>query len=77
MAIAWELFLSGTLSETQEYFVRKLFDDEDFLESRCFSTLHKAILGLSSLCLSSLLQSSTADIDVTDAYGRTCLVWYG
>ena len=76
VAKAWELFLSGVLNEHEKYLVQKHFYDEDFLASRCFTLLHKVVLGLApGQSLSSILGITTRDINAVDAYQRTCLTW--
>lgn len=49
--------------------------DTDSLEKRNFTTLHRIVLGLSSVDLESYLETSTSDLDVRDSLGKTPLCW--
>src|SRR5437763_1553676 len=53
----------------------KAVDVEEFAESQQYTTLHKIVLGLSSLDLARQLEASTATIDDPDSRGRTALWW--
>lgn len=52
-----------------------LFSDEDYLDTRQFSTLHKIVLGLVDKPLQAELDVSTSGVDAVDAYGYTSLSW--
>jgi ankyrin repeat protein len=52
-----------------------MFDDEDYLESRNFSPLHKVVLSLARGDLRQQLEASTSTIDDRDADGLTALHW--
>lgn len=52
-----------------------MFDDDEFLQSRQFTVLHKIILGLIPKRLQDELEYSTKEIDVVDSSGRTCVSW--
>lgn len=49
--------------------------DTDSLEKRNFTTLHRIVLGLSSVNLESYLETSTSDLDARDSLGKTPLCW--
>ena len=74
--MAWEHFLSGNLAVEDYLKVENLFSDDEYLETRSFSVLHKTTLGLlPGRKIRSELEASTADIDSQDASGRTCISW--
>lgn len=52
-----------------------MFDDDEFLQNRQFTVLHKVVLGLIPKQLQDELEYSTKDIDVVDSSGRTCVSW--
>ena len=52
-----------------------MFDDDEFLQSRQFTVLHKIVLCLIPKQLKDELEYSTKDIDVVDSSGRTCVSW--
>ena len=52
-----------------------MFDDDEFLQNRQFTVLHKIVLGLIPKQLQDELKYSTKDIDVVDSSGRTCVSW--
>ena len=52
-----------------------MFDDDDFLQSRQFTVVHKIVLGLIPKQLQDELEYSTKDIDAIDSSGRTCVSW--
>jgi ankyrin repeat protein len=73
---AWQWILNDRLDLETTSYVREIFDDSDFLETRQFSVLHKIVLGLlPSKDLAVDLQASTAQIDDVDVSGRTCMSW--
>lgn len=74
-ALAWRRIFGtlGTPSILESFSV--MFDDEEFLDTRAFQSLHKIVLGLSGANLRERLQLSTSDIDEVDADGRTALSW--
>ncbi|KAL5345380.1 hypothetical protein ACLOAV_009751 [Pseudogymnoascus australis] len=73
---AWQWILNDRLDLETTSYVREIFDDSDFLETRQFSVLHKIVLGLlPSKDLGVDLQASTAQIDDVDVSGRTCMSW--
>ncbi|KAI9685354.1 MAG: hypothetical protein M1822_004485 [Bathelium mastoideum] len=75
-AMAWEHFLSGNLTCEEYIKVESLFSNDEYLETRKFAVLHKTTLGLlPGRTVRSELDASTADIDVQDASGRTCVSW--
>jgi ankyrin repeat protein len=50
-----------------------MFSDTECLERWNFTTIHKIVLGLSGKDLELELESSTAEIDITDSNGRTAV----
>ena len=52
-----------------------MFNDDEFLQTRQFTVLHKIILGLIPKQLQVELEYSTKDIDTLDCSGRTCVSW--
>ena len=52
-----------------------MFDDDDFLQSRQFTVVHKIVLGLIPKQLQDELEYSTKEIDAIDSSGRTCVSW--
>ena len=73
--MAWEKIFSGDLTEDRASAVANMFDDDDFLQSRQFTVLHKIVLGLIPKKLQDELEYSTKDIDAIDSSGRTCVSW--
>lgn len=49
--------------------------DNDSLEKRNFTALHRIVLGFSSLDLGSYLETSTSELDMRDSLGKTPLCW--
>ena len=72
---AWDRILSKDVDEETSSALSTIFSDSEHLETRQFSTLHKALLGLVSSSLTVQLQLSTAHINSMDGNGRTCLSW--
>ena len=52
-----------------------MFPEPDFDECYHFSPLHKAVLGLTSHSIESILKSDLSQLNNTDSYGRTALSW--
>ena len=52
-----------------------MFDDDDFLQGRQFTVLHKIVLGLIPKQLHDELEYTTKEIDAVDSSGRTCMSW--
>ena len=52
-----------------------MFDDDDFLQSRQFTVLHKIVLGLIPKPIQDELEYCTKEIDAVDSSGRTCISW--
>ena len=52
-----------------------MFDDDDFLQSRQFTVVHKIVLGLIPKQLQDELEYSTKEIDAIDSSGRTSVSW--
>ncbi|KAL9091061.1 MAG: hypothetical protein Q9165_004988 [Trypethelium subeluteriae] len=75
-AMAWEHFLSGNLTCEEYLKVESLFSNDEYIETRNFSVLHKTTLGLlPGRNVKSELEASTADINIRDASGRSCVSW--
>jgi ankyrin repeat protein len=76
ISIAWERIF-GRFSESSSTASTwcGMFYDEDYLESRNFSPLHKVVLSLARGDLRQQLEASTSTIDDRDADGLTALHW--
>ena len=75
--LAWNKICSRKTSRQEAAALEELFNKDDWLEERQFSTLHKIILDLLpvSRTLDYELQISTRDLDLADSEGRTPLSW--
>ena len=73
--LAWEKIFSGDLTEDKASTVANMFDDDEFLQSRQFTVLHKIVLGLVPKQLQDELEYSTKEIDAVDSSGRSCVSW--
>ncbi len=71
----WDQYLSGQMGADDGQIVRCMFQDSDYAEIRCFTLIHKIVLGIVSRDLGTELHSSTAAIDVRDALNRTPICW--
>ena len=70
-----EIFLGSENQDTLET-LRSLFPlDDDYLEDRQFSLLHKIILGIHSHDLKKTLAIVEDQVDIPDVDGRTPLIW--
>ena len=65
--IIWKYSLVGNSGSEEESAFRSLLRDSDHEQTRGLSTLHRIVLGLSHDDLESVLESSTADINVGDS----------
>ncbi|MCJ1280904.1 hypothetical protein MMC26_000221, partial [Xylographa opegraphella] len=72
---AWNLVLSKELVPAQIREVSEMFADDDYMESRQFTTLHKATLNIISRTVISELESTTSALNAVDANKRTPLSW--
>ncbi|KAL8952036.1 MAG: hypothetical protein Q9222_002023 [Ikaeria aurantiellina] len=72
--ISWNRILSGRLNQKSEVLLRTLFNN-DHLDNRQFTPLHKIVLGMIGKNLAEELEVSTAQIDVVDNSGYTTLAW--
>ena len=78
--LAWEKIFSGDLTEDKASIVASMFDDDEFLQSRQFTVLHKIVLGLipkqlqvrNAACCNILLAHG-ANIAARNSYGHTAL----
>ncbi|KAL8804022.1 MAG: hypothetical protein Q9182_002813 [Xanthomendoza sp. 2 TL-2023] len=75
IAIAWRRIFGGLGAASHTDTFQRMFDDDEFLDTRNFQPLHKIILGISTVSLEQHLQLSTSNIDAVDADGRTALSW--
>ncbi|KAL8887444.1 MAG: hypothetical protein Q9215_004979 [Flavoplaca cf. flavocitrina] len=73
--VAWNRILSGCLDERSELLLRHVFDNDDELDERQFTTLHKIVLGMIGKSLVEELEITTANINTTDSSGNTPLAW--
>lgn len=63
--------LAGEFNSEDDHIVRCTVEGTNYMERRCFSLLHKMILGLTERNLEFELCSSTASINSADAIGRS------
>ena len=74
-AAAWDRILANDKSYEWREVLRSLFPEPDFNECYRFSSLHKAVLRLTSYSIESILKEDTSQLDGKDSYGRTALSW--
>ena len=75
-ALAWDQILAQSIESSILEEFRALFpDDNDYLDDRQFSTIHKIVLGLSLANLGGELAKSETNPDIYDSAGRTALSW--
>lgn len=72
---AFDNLLQGGLSQEAEDDIRCLTAASDWIEEQGFGKLHKIILRLLSSSLEEAVTDNPESIDVTDAMGRTPLLW--
>ncbi|OSS44078.1 hypothetical protein B5807_11233 [Epicoccum nigrum] len=72
---AWDIALSRKATKTVTEAFMQMFGDGEYLETRQFTLLHKSVLDLSRTSIFTLLEDSTANVNVPDANGRTPLSW--
>jgi ankyrin repeat protein len=70
---AWEKILSG--KDPGDRLRLLLGSNEEYIDSKAFTLLHKVVLGILYVDLDQLLDASCADIDQQDADGKTPLAW--
>ena len=73
--IVWDSILAKYETGERASHIASLFRNDDHIESRGFSLLHKCVLEILQLNLEQVLKASTAKIDGADADGRTSLIW--
>lgn len=73
--VAWNRILSNCLDDSAQLLLRDVFNDDDQLDERQFTPLHKIILGMIGKDLADELDISTAYIDALDSSGYTPLAW--
>ena len=71
--IIWEYSLVGNSGGEENSVFGSMLGDSDHMQTSRFSALHKIIMGLSPDDLGSVLESSTADINVGDSNNMTPL----
>lgn len=72
---AFDNLLQGGLDKEAEEDIRCLTASSNWIEEQNFSRLHKIVVGLLPHDLEKAILEDTDQIDVTDAMGRTPLVW--
>lgn len=72
---AFDNLLQGGLDETAEEDIRCLTASSDWIEEQNFTRLHKIILQLLPLPLEQMIAQAPEELDMTDAMGRTPLLW--
>ena len=75
--LAYNQICTPTFDKARRKRLQSMFDDETWLEQKQFTILHKIILRLTrpERILKYELQTSTREIDVPDADGRTPISW--
>ena len=73
--VSWNRILSGCLDDKSELLLRDVFNDDDQLDKRQFTTLHKVVLNMIGKNLADELEVSTANINALDSSGFTPLAW--
>jgi ankyrin repeat protein len=71
----WEHSFAGRLGSEGASTFGSFFEDGDYVQTRRFTTLHKAVLGIIHKDLGAELELSTAEINARDTRGRTPLCW--
>ena len=72
---AWDRILMNDESYEYRKTLESLFPKPDFEECYAFSNLHLSVLGLVSRSAESILKENPDQINSTDSYGRTALLW--
>jgi len=72
---AFDNLLQGGLSQEAEEDIRCLTAASDWIEEQSFGKLHKIVVGLLLSSLEEAIAETPDSIDVTDAMGRTPLLW--
>ncbi|KFA49192.1 hypothetical protein S40293_07198 [Stachybotrys chartarum IBT 40293] len=75
--LVWDWILGGRLNSQEIVEFMDIFDDDDYLQSRRFTPLHKTVCIPAPEWppLKTQLQLSTSTINAVDSQGRTCLCW--
>ncbi|KFA71352.1 hypothetical protein S40288_08955 [Stachybotrys chartarum IBT 40288] len=75
--LVWDWILGGRLNSQEIVEFMDIFDDDDYLQSRRFTPLHKTVCIAAPEWppLKTQLQLSTSTINAVDSQGRTCLCW--
>ena len=73
--VSWNRILSGYLDTQSELLLRDVFNEDDELDRRQFTPLHKIVLEMIGKSLADELEISTARIDALDNSGYTPLAW--
>ncbi|CZT47714.1 related to ankyrin [Rhynchosporium secalis] len=72
---AYDNFLQGGLDKAAEEDIRCLIASSDWIDDQNFSKLHKIIVGILLLDLEEAIANDPGQVDITDAMGRTPLLW--
>lgn len=72
---AFDNLLQGGLSQEAEEDIRCLTAASDWIEEQNFGKLHKIVVGLLLSSLEEAVADNPDSIDITDAMGRTPLLW--
>lgn len=72
---AFDNLLQGGLTQEDEEDIKCLTTASDWIEEQEFGKLHKIIVGLQFSSLEEAIAEDPTSIDVTDAMGRTPLLW--
>lgn len=72
---AFDNLLQGGLDAEAEEDIRCLTASSDWIEEQHFSKLHKIIVQLLPLSLEQAIAEAPEEVDMTDAMGRTPLLW--
>ena len=74
---AWDMIYIGQRDQVSLNHLRELFPDNEnyYFQERCFSRLHKVILGTNAVSLERELISGCDDINQPDSNGSTPLMW--
>lgn len=71
----FDAVLSGHIEAEDSQIVKNIFEGSDYVETRCFTLIHKIVFGIVSRDLETELRSSTATINTMDALNRTPICW--
>ena len=72
---AWDRVLMNDESPEYRDTLKAQFPKPDFEECYAFSPLHQSVLGLVNRSIETILNQDWKQINSTDSYGRTALLW--